>query len=429
VVSAASSGPLAVDPLSLFVAAHRDGRGRARGTPRFNAGEHAWLADAGARRGVDAVRARGVAVPPALFDAIARRDGEVLRYGELVALSGDFYETPEALFDERPSPLPWLYEGNDLSDLRRYFADELRWIEARRAGDGEPEYPDFNVRFAWNAKAYVELALRNTDHFGWHNVRAYCRHHEAALDLAGASRGRADEGFRRALYVNAFADHFLTDGFAAGHVRVPRAQIRAWAEEAGHDEKLAGVLSKVLHDQDGHVDLRSMHGEVDENARAPDDGLAVRNAAGDEWTTRCDGQLFLRRGDAGGAAVERAVSAVAASVAELLLAWKGRGVPAGAYAATREVPFPRPGAQTLAGKFPADPSPAAFDALCARVEWYARIPWVGAGFRREHLADFLRALPALMERFRADVAADAVADPALTARIAPEYVDAYRRIG
>lgn len=32
------------------------------------------------------------------------------------------------------------------------------------------------------------------------------------------------ETFRWALFTNAFADHFLTDAFAAGHVRVPRAE-------------------------------------------------------------------------------------------------------------------------------------------------------------------------------------------------------------
>jgi hypothetical protein len=418
------------DPLTLFVAAHRAGRGRTRGAKRFNAGEHAWLADEGARRACDRLsRSLNLGDGERLFASIARRDGvEELRYGELVALSGDFYESPEALLEERPSALPWLYEGNDLSDLRRYFADELAWIEARLNGAGDPVYPDYNVRFSWNAKAYVELALRNTDHFGWHNVRAYCRHHARALDLALAARGRDDETFRQALYTSAFADHFLTDGFAAGHVRVPRAQIRAWAEETGRGEKLAGVLSKVLHDQDGHVDAGSLHGQVDENARAPGDGLHVQNAAGDEWYTRCDGQLFLERRADAGPAVEHAVEAVAASVGELLFAWRRRELPRERYEATRLVPFPHPRAPPLAEKFPARLPDAAFDALCGRVEWYARIPWVGAGFRRDDLRDLLAALPGLMERFRAEVSRDAAAEPDLTARMDPGYVSAYERV-
>jgi hypothetical protein len=273
-----------------------------------------------------------------LLSSIRRRDQkEELQYGELVALSGDFYESPEHLFDERPSRVPWLWEDNDLSDLRQIFREELQWIEA--APGGRPSsYPDSNLRMAWNAKAYVELALKNTDHFGWHNISAYLRHHTEALRLAREARGQENETFRRALYTNAFADHFLTDAFAAGHIRVPRAEIRAWAEGRGLGEKIAGALSKVLHDQDGHVDLTSLHGTGDENGRPIQDGLLVQDSAGVTWNTRCDGQLFLNEGAAGSTVIERPVAAVAASVEEVLCAWKRGQLPTGIYDALRPLP-------------------------------------------------------------------------------------------
>ena len=174
-----------------------------------------------------------------MFASISRRDGrEHLQYGELVALSGDFYETPEELFNEKPSPLPWLYESNDLSDLQKIFSNELQWIEARQQGKGSKTYPNENIRLAWNAKSYVELALRNTDHFGWHNIVTYCKYHAEALQLASSSRGQETDIFRQALYTNAFADHFLTDGFAAGHIRVPRSEILCWAQNKGYGERL-----------------------------------------------------------------------------------------------------------------------------------------------------------------------------------------------
>lgn len=115
-----------------------------------------------------------------------------------------------------------------------------------------------------------------------------------------------NETFRRALYTNAFADHFLTDAFAAGHIRVPRAEIRNWAEARGLGDKIAGALSKLLHDQDGHIDLESLHGPVDENDGRPEDGLLVQDSTGTSWSTRCDGQLFLETNAAQSTAVERA---------------------------------------------------------------------------------------------------------------------------
>jgi hypothetical protein len=413
------------DPFALFVEGHR--RGMSRRGPRFNSGEHVWLGGAGAERArAEVSQLLGVEVGPALFTSIRRRLAlEPLQYGEIVALSGDFYESPEDLFDEKPSRFPLLCGQADIDGLRKGFAAELDWIEARQHGLANRAYPDETLRFAWSAKSYLELALRNVDHFGWHNVRAYVRHHEEALRLAASARGAEDERWRRALCVNAFADHFLTDGFAAGHVRVPRAEIRAWAEARGLSDKVSGSLSKILHDQDGHVDAGSLHGVVDENARAEDDGLAVEDSTGTRWFTRCDGQLFL--GPERSPSVERPTLAVAASVKELLLAWLRNERPRGVFEATRYVPFPRADTPPLSAKFAASMSEDDRTALWKSVSWYAKIPWL-AGLERAHLDALIEALPGLMERFRGQVAADVAGDPAAIARIAPPYVEAYSRV-
>ena len=417
-----------VDPLTLFLDVHRRGLAASRRGRRFNAGEHAWLASHGAEAACKRLKDElDIEVETSLFEEIARRSGrEKLQYGELVALSGDFYESADALFDEKPSPFPWLWQANDLSDLRRIFDKELQWIESRRQGHGDRSYPDENIRLAWNAKSYVELALRNTDHFGWHNLVAYCRNHAAALRLAASTGGRDDETFRRALYTNAFADHFLTDCFAAGHIRIPRAEIRAWADRNGLDEKVAGALSKLLHDQDGHVDLGSLHGDVDENRPRSHDGLRVQNAAGAEWHTYCDGQLFLDA-DAGHAkAIQHAVDAVSASVFELLLAWKRREMPDGVYSATSLAPFPHPEAPALTRKFPADISDADLEKLWQSIAWYVRVPWL-AGLERGHVRELFKALPGIMVEFRASIAA-AAADAEVSLRIDPRYIAAYNRV-
>jgi hypothetical protein len=412
------------DPLVLFAQRHR--KALDRPGKRFAAGEHAWLASAGAKRAREAMKAEHrIDVEADVFESIARHDGtEFLQYGEIVALSGDFYETPTELFEERSSLIALPGHTNDLGDLRKIFAEELDWIEARRKGKPGATYPDENVRLAWNAKSYVELALRNTDHFGWHNAVAYCKHHARALELARAAQGRTDEKFRRALYTNAFADHFLTDGFAAGHVRVPRAEIRAWALENRYGEKVAGSLSKLLHDQDGHVDVHSLHGDSNESHRGAADGLRVQDAHGDAWFTFCDGQLFMQA--AGTPAIEHAVSAVAASVKEFLEAWKLDELPDGVYQATRLVPFPHPEAPKLVDKFPANMADDRFDALWESIAWYAKIPYL-AGLEAPHVRALFEALPQIMSRFRENIAT-ASADAELRRRLAPGYVDAYKRI-
>ena len=427
--TSATSAAVLADPMTVFLDAHYRSLPPSRGTKRFNAGEHAWLASRGADLACANLKksASGIQVDARIFSSIARRDKQQqLQYGELVALSGDFYESPDALFDEKPSPLPWLWEANDLSDLRAIFAKELKWIEDRlQQQGGKAPYPDDNIRMAWNAKSYVELALRNVDHFGWHNIVAYCRYHTEAMALAASADGRENENFRRALYTNAFADHFLTDGFAAGHVRVPRAEICDWAASQGLNDKIAGALSKLLHDQDGHVDVHSLHGEHEEGARDSSDGLQVMNSEGDAWHTYCDGQLFLD-GSEKSPAVDRAVKAVADSVTELLFAWKRRQFPKNVYAATTRVPFPHPRAPTLTQKFAADMPDSDFEALWKSVQWYAKVPWI-SGLQPKHLRSLFSALPAIMKRFRENVAAEA-AQLDIGRRIAPAYIDAYKRI-
>lgn len=411
--------PRIVDPL-----AHIERRAQGLGKNPFASGEHVWIGSRGASKACKEAAKANVVVDPSLFGAIRRRHGEtVFDYGELVALSGDFYPTPEALFEETPSPVPWLWEANDLSDLRATFDVELAWIEAARNGSERAPYPDTTIRQAWNAKWYVELALRNVDHFGWHNLVAYGRHHARALELAVEARGQESPRFFEALVHNAFADHFLTDGFAAGHVRVPRAEIIAWASALGWSDKRAGALSKLLHDQDGHVGGTHAEGE---HRSAKDQGLPVLNARGDRFFARCDGQLFLgaKRDEAG--STELAVDAVAASVREVLVAWRTGELPSETYAATTFVPFPDPGAPSLAEKFPARMSDKRLDALFASLAWYSQIPWIGPGLEKAHVRRLFEDLPTIMASFAKSVSESV--DATLERRLPRAYIEAYRSI-
>ncbi len=423
---------LRADPLHLFrqrsLAA---GRRPPRPLQPFNSGEHVWLGNAGALEACQRLRRSGIDIGEEVFARIQRLSRrETFTYGELAALSGDFYETPSELFEEQPGRVPWLWEDNDVSDLGRLFEAEVAWIVDRQRANASRAYPESSVRLAWNARSYLELALRNVDHFGWHNLVAYCRHHATALDLASRARGRAGELWSRALVYNAFADHFLSDAFAAGHVRVPRAEILSWAESRGLSDSLAGVLSKLLHDQDGHV--ATLHGDPGEGSRsaagAEAEGLPVRNARGDAWRTYCDAQLFLFPGATTSPAVRLPVEAIAASVVELVTAFKRGALPSGLFHATRLVPFPDPKAPGLAEKFSPGMGARRIKAMCDRAAWYMKLPGVGPGLEPAHVRALLEDLPELMGRLRANVASELARNPLLRTRLAPGYVSGFLNV-
>ncbi len=405
------------DPLSAFLQV-RDSQ-LADAKP-FEGGEHLWIGNEGARRATERLNFGS-------FGPFQRRTAkEALTYGEIVAFSGDFYESPTDLFNEKPSSLPWNWDINDLDALREALRRELNWIHLP-ATQRNTRYPDENVALWWNAKQYAELALRNTSHFGWHNALAYIQWHQVALELAVRAHQETDPAaksllWREAVYTNGFADHFLTDGFSAGHVRTPAAQIRQWAERQKLNEKLAGALVKVIHDQDGHVD--TLHGEVDH--RTHTEGLHVVNARGDAWHARCDGQLFLTGTENPG--VEQAVEAVASSLTELLDAYEGRPVVQGVFTATERLAWPHPDEQPLINKFPTPLSDERAKALFESVRWYVKLPKISAGIRPHHIQECSAALPALMQEFRDEIAACSVAVPNVRRRLAPKLVEAYKDI-
>ncbi|KAM0537617.1 hypothetical protein ACHAO7_012275, partial [Fusarium culmorum] len=66
---------------------------------------------------------------------------------------------------------------------------------------------------------FMQLVEGNVDHFAAEARATYDAGHAVALELA--AEGHLDI----ALAVNGFADHFLEDSFAAGHIRVPRREI------------------------------------------------------------------------------------------------------------------------------------------------------------------------------------------------------------
>jgi hypothetical protein len=95
---------------------------------------------------------------------------------------------------------------------------------------------------AWrftSQKSYYLLALENSAHFNPMSTQSWGEYHGKAIDeaLAGA-HGDGLETIRRfqlALQESAFADHFLQDSFAAGHMGFNRTASSAAASKSFHD--------------------------------------------------------------------------------------------------------------------------------------------------------------------------------------------------
>ncbi len=120
---------------------------------------------------------------------------------------------------------------------------------------------------AWrfsSKKYYYLLALENSAHFNPTSTRSWAEYHQQAVAYALAG-GAADglpvvEQLQLAIFENAFADHYLQDSFAAGHMGFNRAASSAAAAKSFHDTW---------------------------NGR----GRVVTDRAGDRWVTFGDGRL------------------------------------------------------------------------------------------------------------------------------------------
>lgn len=168
---------------------------------------------------------------------------------------------------------------------------------------------------------YLDLAAQNLDHFGPVNAQnAYIAGHQVAMETAAAAGAMVGGRFgiltpeatvllNRAYAMDAFACHFLTDLFSAGHVRVPR-------------EELDSVTN-------GDSYVRAMHNE---DGRT---GVNVRDGLGHIWAVFGDNSLFFDRSKANQV---RAQAAVDASVNEIAAAFAGSSV----FASRMNLYFPTP---------------------------------------------------------------------------------------
>lgn len=118
---------------------------------------------------------------------------------------------------------------------------------------------------------FLKLANVDYDHFGAHAWLAYkTGHHLAMREAIAAGKTKDIHKLEIAYAMNAFACHFLSDRFSAGHMRTPRFEL----SNEVTPQLTGSLLSTFMHNE--------------ENAY----GLHVHNLRGDRWIAYGDRYYF-----------------------------------------------------------------------------------------------------------------------------------------
>lgn len=161
-----------------------------------------------------------------VFDAeLPVRGGLVLTYGDLVAFGGDHFKDFAELAGEASSAAG----RARLTKLQNLTKNEATLY---------PAYEDAATISKEYAERYKNLALENVSHFSGGGTALTTwqkQHREAILDALEAGKRRDSGALAGAYAVNAFADHYLTDSFSSGHIRVPREQVIIFYKNLAHE--------------------------------------------------------------------------------------------------------------------------------------------------------------------------------------------------
>ncbi|KAL1598010.1 hypothetical protein SLS60_008498 [Paraconiothyrium brasiliense] len=312
-------------------------------------------------------------------------NGTTLTYGQVNGLGGDFFATNNPIctgssFDQQCQYFMDAYNllGKAASGLKEAsLIDSINAKETQAVRDAiaggkstKQAYKDLSnndkgsVSFMPVTKtdelltgatmerdgpSYARMALLNLDHFGNDAHTAYNAGHTCAMRTAAAGN------LEIAYAMNAFADHYLGDCFASGHIRTPRSKLHASGEAIDnvckaindiYEEVCKGVHAKSKTDafltgMKAPFVLPYLTGKLayhagDIAAIAPDAcskfmhdednirGLTVVNQRGDRWVAYGDTKLFEPENAQN---VQFMKEALQASADEVYQAYKTKQVP------------------------------------------------------------------------------------------------------
>lgn len=264
-------------------------------------------------------------------------------YGQILALAGDFVGNPRAPICEGATEAErkvrfanaakeMSVDPNEIATILRMINEEVEALnKAIQRGDGKPSdvYKQFGIarelEFNRVTKGrYLNLAATNFDHFGDGAVAAYKAAHAVALGRAeDAGKGALSQPgvpwkLETAYFLNAFADHYLSDLFSAGHLRTDRVKLHIWSTVGipGTEIMCGDYLAKFVHDEDSRY------------------GLNVENERGDHWRAYGDNRYFDKENQKNRQFCEEAVQV---SIQEIYQAYQAKnGAPV--YGALKLIP-------------------------------------------------------------------------------------------
>jgi hypothetical protein len=275
----------------------RDGAGKVM----FEGGEHTAIGDS-----AFLYFSKSDPGTPAYAVQLVLPNGLSLTYGQIVALGGDFYGIPDAPISDGATQADrvarFMNAYNSLAtpgvaaseapQILQVMQIEINAVN-KALNAGQPASAAYKalgdtLSEKWNKITgggswispwipmgrYLLLSATNWDHFGQHAVLAYQAGHAAALAQALAAKNQPSNQQRQALSwayaMDAFACHFLSDVFSAGHIRSPRKELN----DTVTPSSLGGLLTRAMHDEDSHW------------------GLNVTNTTANAWRAYGDKRYF-----------------------------------------------------------------------------------------------------------------------------------------
>ncbi len=228
-------------------------------------------------------------------DIVMVKGAAKVTFGHMIALAGDFYAKPGAAIslpggtnEEKTQRFIQAFktledaDNNQVRKVIQEIDDEADAVEHSAL----PHHCYSSQMMSKNnaikkIKPDINKLLKdNSDHFSENARDAYSIGHAYALEIAREAGRRNDlEGLKKAYAYDGFACHFLTDLFAAGHIRNERGALETYFTSILHispkmAKSYAGLLTAAQHEKDGNG------------------GLNVANQQGDYWRAYGDGRFF-----------------------------------------------------------------------------------------------------------------------------------------
>jgi hypothetical protein len=209
--------------------------------------------------------------------------GVEVTVGDILAMAGDFYASPEELVKADPA---------ELREIRDAIREERQGM--LKGGKANERYQEITQKYIGRGKrqkdhTFLGLARVNAPHFTPTNRDAWKRLHKQALQAA-RDAGKDKAKLETALIIDAFGGHFLTDAFASGHLfnkKDLEDQIDVWLARnkvAPTNPEMSTYYGIIGKDTRLLV-LKNVHDRL--NA----EGIEVSNQRGQKWKTFGDDHL------------------------------------------------------------------------------------------------------------------------------------------